>query len=64
MLFVGNAVLFFVAITADFDGIAYKLWLFFAVGALLSTMVTVFVEDFLAMWTKVMLKTHITNRFL
>ncbi len=46
ILFVGFAVLIFVAINADFDDVPHKLWFFFSVGAVLSILITLFAEDF------------------
>lgn len=46
LLVVGLAVLFFVAISADFEDIPYKLWIFFSVSIFISITATLFAEDF------------------
>jgi hypothetical protein len=46
LLVVGLAVLCFIAINGNFDDISYRLWFFFAAGAFITTVATLFAEDF------------------
>jgi len=43
---VGLAVLFFLVINNNFEDISYRLWFFFSVGAFITTVATLFAEDF------------------
>ena len=46
LLFIGLAILYFIAIHGKFDDVSFQLWIFFSVGAFISVAVTLFFEDY------------------